>query len=242
MEAVIFICILFFLLLHLSNSAFRQRTGYFCLENYDPTVKKKKRCKFGTGGFTPSTCIGLGGCFPANLLGDGGTGAYQFSADAVGTIWLDTWKSSTDCSGPPLTSIAKLQSYFCVNFTAAAYSSLLVYNTLPNYGTGTLLQTTYFGAGCNGPAISVTVTSPATLKATFPTLTKQNYNLTHCQQVACAAAPSGTVPLSTAVVSKDSICTIALPLAAASHIVNGSWFTILTIALSMCLLIFHPGL
>ncbi len=193
---------LFFMamILSASNGDKRARTGYFCIENYDPTVKVKKRCKLGTGGFTPSSCIGLGGCFPEGTHGAGGPGAYSFSADGAGNIWLDTWKSSTTCDGSPLKSVLKTKSYFCVNITAEAYTSLMVYEALPNYGTGTLVSTTYLGAGCNGPAIAITIEAPTTLKAKDP--------VEKCKQLACQLQAGN------AAASIDKICTVAPPSAA----------------------------
>jgi len=191
----------------------RMRSGYFCIENYDPAVKKKKQCKFGTGGFTPSSCIQLGGCFPPGSHGAPGTGAYTFSADRVGNIWLDTWNSSTVCLGTPKKSELKTYSYFCVNLTSTVLSTLLVYEAIPNYGTGTMVQTTYVGAGCNGPAISVTITSPATIKAQAPPLPVR------CKQVKCAAV------VGNALQSVDSICTIKPITAAAMRGVEAASMT-----------------
>ena len=188
----------------------RMRNGYFCIENYDPTVKKKKQCKLGTGGFAPSACIQLGGCFPPGSHGTTGTGAYTFSADRLGNIWLDTWNSSTLCLGTPKVSVLKTNSYFCVNLTSAALTTLMVFDAIPNYGTGTLVQTTYVGLGCNGPAVSVTVTSPATIKAQAPPLPVA------CKQVACATVAGNALQ------SVDSICTVKPITAAASRGVDAA--------------------
>lgn len=211
------------IILPASNGDKRVRSGYFCIENYDPTIKGKKKCKIGTGGFTPSACIGLGGCFPEGTHGAGGPGAYSFTADGGGNIWLDTWKSSTTCEGAPLKTVMKTKSYFCVNITAETLTTLIVYDALPNYGTGTLVTTTYLGGGCSGPAISITIEAPTTLKAKDP--------VEHCKQVACK------IQSGNAAASIDKICTVAPYIASAYRGKDVFTSTIIAIGLSVVLML-----